>query len=60
MQLTWGTIISNLLFGFSTLKNYRIFDEGLLIKENNKYIKEFIKRIKMESSLNLEICNEIS
>ena len=46
--------------GFSTLKNYRIFDETLLLQENNKYIKEFIKRIKIESILNLEICNEIS
>ena len=44
--------------GFSTLKNYRVFDENLLIKENNKYIKEFIRRIKMESILNLETCKE--
>jgi len=46
--------------GSSSLKNYRIFDETLLLQENNKYIKEFIKRIKIESILNLEICNEIS
>ena len=46
--------------GSSTLKKYRIFDETVLLQENNKYIKEFIKRIKIESILNLEICNEIS
>ena len=46
--------------GSGSLKSYRVFDETLLLQENNKYIKEFIKRIKIESSLNLEICNEIS
>ena len=46
--------------GSSSLKNYRIFDETSLLQENNKYIKEFLKRIKIEASLNLEICNEIS
>jgi len=46
--------------GSGSLKSYRVFDETLLLQENNKYIKEFLKRIKIEASLNLEICNEIS
>lgn len=46
--------------GRGSLRNFPIYDESHLEKENNKYVKELLRKRNLESILNNQQCNEES
>ena len=44
--------------GRGSLRNFPIYDESHLEKENNKYVKELLRKRNLESILNNQQCNE--